>query len=446
MNWPDGAPLSRRRLLAQTLGGCAGLLCASRPDLSVLASCLPKAEGKAKAVIQIWLQGGPPHLDTFDPKPGAGRDYCGPYAKSIPTSVDGIEISPQLPLLAREADKYALLRGMTHGNNGHETAAYLVQAGRKAGGELVFPGFGSVVASIKAPKADSKNLLPPYVVVPRPQGRFSEAGFLSSKYKPFATGGDPNKDPFAVEGLIAENVTEERQRDRRDLLTRLDQFGGDDPLARNLDGCREQAYSMILGEAGKAFTLSQEKKEVRDRYGRTSFGQSCLLARRLVERGVSFVTINYPGWDTHKQNFQTLGRKLPELDAGLAALLGDLAERGLLETTIVWASGEFGRTPRIQWEAPWHGGRGHHGKAFSALVAGGGFKGGRVVGKTDERGETVVERPIYPWDLMASMYQLLGIAPDARLTTPQGETPFVSPLAGKEIAAKETAGILKEIL
>jgi hypothetical protein len=417
-------------------------------ELSAQAS-IPATAGKAKSVIQIWLWGGPPHLDTFDPKPGAGRDYCGPYAKSLPTNVPGTEISPALPLLAKMADKYTLLRGMTHNNNGHETAAYLVQAARQPDDGLVYPGLGAIVSYFKGYNAGYKGPLPPYIVLTKPQGRFSEAGFMGLKYRPFATGGDPSKTPFAVDGLVLENMTDERQLARRELLGALDTFGtqaASAPQVKNLAAAQREAYEMILGDAGKTFALSQEKNEVRDRYGRTHFGQSCLLARRLVEQGVPFITINYEGWDTHKKNFETMNRKLPELDKGLSSLLQDLSDRGLLNSTIIWVSGEFGRTPKVQWEPPWDGGRGHWGKAFSALVAGGGFKGGHVVGKTDARGENVVERPIYPWDLMGSMSQLLGIPANAKLTTPQGQQVFVSPFAAKEVAAKETGGLLKEIM
>ncbi len=444
--------MTRREFLACGLGG-AGLLAASRFIPSALAAGGPglPASGRkrAKAVIQVWLWGGPSHLDTFDPKPNAGRDYCGPYNRTMGTNVDGIEIGQMLPSLAKQADKYALLRGMTHGSNGHETAAYLVQAGRKSGGTLVYPGVGAIVAYFKGFGDGNKSLLPPYITVTKPQGRFSEAGFLSAKFKPFSTGGDPNRDPFVVEGIVAENITEERQHDRRALLRETDRFAvdrPDDPLVKALASTQEQAYSMILGDAAKAFALNEESTETREWYGRSQIGQSCLLARRLVERGVSFVTINHGGWDTHKQHFEAMNRKLPELDKALAALLQDLAGYGLLDTTIVWVSGEFGRTPKVQWEAPWNGGRGHYGKAFSALVAGGGFRGGTVVGKTDERGETVIERPIYPWDLLGSMYSLLGIDAQAKLTSPQGESVFVSPLANNEIPAKETGGLLKEIM
>jgi hypothetical protein len=252
-------------------------------------------------------------------------------------------------------------------------------------------------------------------VVTEPQGRFSEAGFLGPRYKPFATGGDPARQPFAVEGIVAEGISERRQLDRRGLLHSLDTFGGsmkNDPKLVEFDQCGDAAYDMILGDGAKIFDLAQEGDGMREWYGRNRFGQSCLAARRLVERGAKYVTINFKGWDTHKQNFQTMRQKLPELDKGVAALLQDLSLRGLLDSTIVWVGGEFGRTPKVQWEEPWNGGRGHHGKVFSTLVAGGGFRGGQVVGSSDAKGEEVASRPVYPWDLIGSMYELLGIDPD----------------------------------
>jgi uncharacterized protein (DUF1501 family) len=169
---------------------------------------------------------------------------------------------------------------------------------------------------------------------------------------------------------------------------------------------------MILGDGAKIFDLAQEGEGMREWYGRNRFGQSCLAARRLVERGAKYVTINFKGWDTHKQHFQTMRQKLPELDKGVAALLQDLAVRGLLGSTIVWICSEFGRTPKLQWEPPWDGGRGHHGKVFSMVVAGGGFRGGQIVGASDKRGEVVASRPVYPWDLIASIYELMGIDPE----------------------------------
>lgn len=398
----------------------APLLPTSRPAV-LPAPRRALAKGKAKAVIQIWLWGGPSHLDTFDPKPDAGKDYCGPFDTPIATNVDGMRICQLLPLLAQQADKYSLIRSMTHGRNGHETAAYYVQTGRPPGGKLVYPSVGAVVSMIKG--AGFKGLIPPYIVLTQPQGRFSESGFLGAKYKPFATGGDPAAAKFAVEGIAPAGITRERLADRRKLLHDMDALGQamqGDPQLTPLTETEERAYDLILGDEGKVFDLSEEPKDIRAAYGRNTFGQSCLLARRLVERGFPYVTINSNGWDTHKGHFGAMRSKLPAMDRGLAALLQDLSDRGLLDTTIVWWSGEFGRTPKISWQPPWDGGRDHYGKVFSALLAGGGFRGGCVVGESDARGENVKHRPVYPADLIASMYEMLGIDPDGRLPNPQG--------------------------
>jgi hypothetical protein len=424
-----GLRVTRRQALGLGLVGAAALFGKFSP-LSLLAAVpqaipvLPGQKGKAKAVIQIWLWGGPSHLDTFDPKPEAGYDYCGSLKDPLATNVPGIRIGELFPQLAKHADMYSLIRSMTHGNNAHETASYMVQTGRAAGERLAFPCMGAVVSLFKGVDAGYKGLIPPYVVLTELQGRFSEAGFLGIRYKPFATGGDPGRDPFAVEGVLARGITAEHQQARRDLLDQLNTLDHALPDDTQLTAARQaqaQAYDLILGDAGKVFDLSQEKDTLRDRYGKNTFGQSCLAARRLVERGSPYVTINYnKGWDTHKQNFQTMRRLGPELDKGLATLLEDLADRKLLDSTVVWCCGEFGRTPRVQWEPPWNGGRGHWGDCFSALVAGGGFKGGKVVGESDSKGEKVKSRPVYPADLIGSMYELLGIDPAANLPNPEG--------------------------
>lgn len=437
-----GGAISRREAIQRALFGAAGLVLGQHLSLRALAAT-PSAQATAKSVIQIWMWGGPSHLDTFDPKPEAGSDYCGPLDKPIATNVDGLRISELMPLLAKQADQYSIIRSMTHGNNAHETASYLVQTARASGGHDVFPCVGAVVSLFKGYNAGYRGLIPPYVVLTQPQGRFSEAGFLGPRYKPFATGGDPAQARFLVEGIVSQNISDQRQKNRRELLRQLNTFGdamkGDAQLAA-AEQAETQAYDMILGDGGKVFDLSQEKNELRDRYGRNTFGQSCLVARRLVEHGVPYVTINNQGWDTHKQNFQVMRRKLPELDKGLATLLQDLAERGLLNSTIIWCCGEFGRTPKVQWDAPWNGGRNHWGNVFSALVAGGGFKGGHVVGASDARGEQVKERPVYPVDLIASMYQLLGIDGNAKLPHPEG-------LDVRVVAEGiKTGGLLKEIM
>jgi hypothetical protein len=351
-----------------------------------------------------------------------------------------------LPLLAQQADKYSLVRSLTHGSNGHETAAYIVQTGRPTGDRYVFPSMGAVVSLFKGYEAGYQGLIPPYIVLTELQGRFSEAGFLGQRYKPFATGGDPSKVPFAVEGVVAPGLSEARQQDRRQFLSRLNTLARvlpDDPVLTASARAESQAYDLILGDAGKVFDTSREPAALRERYGRNTFGQSCLMARRLVEGGVPFVTINYKGWDTHKRHFEIMRNKLPELDRGLAALLQDLTDRGLLESTIIWCGGEFGRTPRVQWEAPWNGGRGHHGRVFSALLAGGGFKGGQVVGASDAHGEDVADRPVHPSDLIGSIYELLGIAPGARLPHPEGLAVTAYPPVPE---GSRTSGRLREIM
>jgi len=431
--------LSRRSFVKGGLVAGAGLLLAPRVALSALAdSTDPVSAGaRAKSVIQIWMWGGPAHLDTFDPKPQAGPEYCGPFDKPIPTNVDGITIGQMLPLLAKQADKYAILRSMTHGINGHETASYMVQTGRRPGGRIVYPSVGAVVSYFKGYRAGYERMIPPYIVLTQPQGRFSEAGFLGTRYKPFATGGDPAKTPFAVEGIVAAGITHQRQESRRRLLGELNTLGkamAGAPQLAELAEAERQAYDLILGDAGKVFDLSQEENDLRARYGRNTFGQSCLMARRLVEAGVPYVTINYRGWDTHKQHFQAMRRQLPQLDAGFASLLEDLSDRRLLDSTIVWWTGEFGRTPKVQNDPPWNGGRGHYGRVFSAVVAGGGFRGGLVVGASDDKGETVKDRPVYPWDLIASMYELLGIDSSAKLQHPLGfEVPVIEAEQGARI-------------
>jgi len=438
--------ISRRAAIRYGLVGTAGLLLSPRLGFGAPAAVPAIAKtGQAKAVIQIWMWGGPCHLDTFDPKPEAGRDYTGDL-KAIETSVAGIQICELLPLLAKQASRYSIIRSMTHGNNGHETAAYQVQTGRPSGGREVYPCVGAVVSLFKGYEAGYKGLIPPYVVLTEPQGRFSEAGFLGSRYKPFATGGDPARTPFTVEGVVAPGITEKRQQTRRELMHNLNTLAqalASDPQITSAADAEKQAYDLIMGDAGKVFDLSQEKTEVREGYGLNKFGQSCLVARRLVERGVPYITINYGGWDTHKQHFQAMRRKLPEMDKAMSTLLQDLADRGLLDSTIVWWSGEFGRTPKVQWEPPWSGGRNHFGKVFSAVVAGGGFKGGQVVGATDAKGEDVKDRPVYPCDLIGTMYELLGIDPTAKLPHPQGLEAHATPTPAENI---KSGGRLKEIV
>ncbi len=443
-----GVPFSRREALRRSVYGSAGILLmeplvvhAAKPEAKPAAA----KEGKARSVIQIWLWGGPCHIDTFDPKPEAGRAYTGALDEPIETNIKGVRVGQLLPELAKIADKYSLIRSMTHGNNGHETAAYLVQTGRTSERD-VFPGLGAVVSYFKGYDHGYTGVIPPYIVLTQPQGRFSEAGFLGPRYKPFATGGDPNAGVFTVEGVISPEVSEQHQKQRRKLLGKLNTLGGALPgnaTLKTVVDSEEEAYELILGEARKLFDLGLESKETRDRYGRNTFGQSCLMARRLAEKGVPYITINYRGWDTHKQHFQAMNRKLPELDMGLSALLEDLSGRGLLDDTIVWCTGEFGRTPKVATESPWNGGRHHFGKAFSCLLAGGGFKGGQVVGKTNATGEEVADRPVYPADVIGSIYGQLGIPADSPLPHPQGTPTNVVPDKSEGVPM---GGLLKELI
>jgi uncharacterized protein (DUF1501 family) len=443
--------LSRRGFLRLGLAGAAGISLANHSAWSQSmaarsAASATKPWGKAKSVIQIWMWGGPAHLDTFDPKPEAGNDYCGQLDKPIATNADGVRIGELLPQLAKQADKFSIIRSMTHGINGHETASYIAQTGRPPGGRLVYPGVGAVASFFKGYDAGYTGLIPPYIVLTEPQGRFFEAGFLGLRYKSFATGGDPAQARFAVEGVVSPGIDDKRQRSRRQLLADLNTLRRSiqkDPQLAASQHARDQAYDLVLGDAGKVFDLSQEKDELRARYGRNTFGQSCLAARRLVERGVPYITINYKGWDTHKQHFQMMRRKLPEMDQAMASLLQDLAERGLLGSTIIWWGGEFGRTPKVQWEPPWSGGRGHYGQVYSALLAGGGFKGGVVVGSSDARGEAVKDRPVYPCDLIGSIYEQMGIDPEGTLPGPDGTPVCITPDASEGI---RSGGRLKEIM
>jgi len=444
--------ISRRLFLKDAALAAAVASSVSLFDRSAIAAQEASAKaklpsfGKAKSVIQLWLWGGPSQIDTFDPKPAAGYDYCGPYSAPINTNVDGIVIGQMLPELAKCADKYSVLRGVSHKQNAHETASYLTQTGRMPG-RYVYPCAGAVVSKFMGVDVGYSKMIPPYIVMTQPQGRFSESGFLGARYKPFATGGDPARIPFEVEGIVARGIDRDRQETRRKILEATNTFGAalaDSGYLKQGAAAQEQAYNLVLGDSGKVFDISGEPDEIRKMYGRDRFANSCLIARRLIEYGVPYVTVNYGGWDTHKGHFEAMGRMLPPTDRAIAALINDLGKRGMLDSTIVWVTGEFGRTPKISWEPPYCGGRGHWGDAFSMLVAGGGFKGGKVVGATDDKAEQVVERFISPGDVIGSIYANLGINPDATLTTPQADVVRIVPDKPEEGII--SGGLLTEIM
>jgi len=435
--------LTRRDFLRAGSALAAGL-CAPRLGFGQNAPQTPQL-GKAKAVIQIWLWGGPCHMDTFDPKPKAGNDYAGPFSTAIATKTDGLTFNPRLSQLAAMSDKLSIIRSMTHSTNAHETASYLVQTGRMPGG-TVYPCVGAVISKFKGYEAGYKNVIPPYIVLTEPLGRFSESGFLGARYKPFATGGDPAKNPFVVEGIVAEGVSVEHQKGKRELLEELNTFKkamNQNPALAKGAISEDQAYDLIMGDAGKIFDLSDEPEKVRERYGKNTLGQSCIIARRLVEAGVPYVTVNSKGWDTHKMHFKIMENALPMLDRAVSALIEDLSQRGLLDTTIVWCGGEFGRAPKIQWTPPFSGGRGHWGYAFSTLMAGGGFKGGTFVGETDDKAEYVTKRPVHPSDLIGTIYNRLGIDSNTTIMHPNGYPVSVIEPKPKDAASD---GLLFEVI
>jgi hypothetical protein len=377
---------------------------------------------KARGCILIWQAGGPSHLDTFDPKPDAPADVRGEF-KPIETAVAGVRISEVFPRIAGVMDRLTLIRSVTSPEADHDRAAHHLLTGYRPSPALVYPSYGSVMAKARE---HERGMLPPYVAIPDAP-IFSSSGYLSPAYDPFVVGGDPNQNGFRVRDLTPpDRLTLERLQRRRTMVRTLDDFARDVP-ATPLTGSRDQftdrAYDLLTSSAAQAaFKIDDEPAAVRDRYGRTPQGQACLLARRLIEAGVAFVTLNDRGmgplgWDTHQQNFPTIKNTLaPPIDQGMAALLTDLEERGLLQTTLVIMMGEFGRTPKINPRA----GRDHHGRANSVVLAGAGLPRGLVLGKTDAKGDAPVDRPVTPADLAATFYTALGIDPEHRLISPDG--------------------------
>ena len=386
----------------------------------------------AKSVIEIWLWGGPCQLETFDPKPDAGVDYNNGLS-SIPTAAKGMEIHEWLPKLAACADLFSVVRSMTHPHFGHETATYLMQTGRNPGGGETYPAIGATLSMMKAKEYGGD--IPPFVILTRAKGRFSEVGFLGEQWAPLVTGGSPMAPRFVVDGIVPPGgLTHEQVDARFAALAKLDPSSAQDEF----DAAGVAARKVISGNAAKTFDLSLEPASVRNSYGRTMIGQSCLAARRLVEYGVPYITINVPGWDSHKRHFETMRRTTADMDQAVSALLADLKAKGLLDSTIVWMSGEFGRKPKIDRDAPWNGGRNHWCKCFSALLAGGGFRGGCVVGKSDATTSAVAERPVSPVDFLGSICEMCGVDPDGQLPNPRGLKMSVLPPASQ-------AGRLREI-
>jgi hypothetical protein len=412
----DGA--TRRDFLRLGALGGLGLALPALLRAEARAAGDGRRTARAKSVLLVYLGGGLSHHDSFDPKPEAPPEIRGEY-KPIDTVVPGVQVGEQLPRMAKVMDRMTLVRSGSHNNDHHETATNWVLCGRFGSAFGDYPAMGAVVAY----ETGFAGQLPPYVAVPRNPSFTWELGksaYLGGRYESFKAG-DPNDPNYRVQDLSpAEPVTAPRAARRKSLLAAVDglakQVQGNDQI-ETYDEFQARAATMILSsEARDAFAVEKESDRVRDRYGRTTFGQSVLLARRLVERGVRFVTVNYGGWDHHAKIFDSLNKKLPEFDQGFSALLQDMDVRGLLSDTLVLAFGEFGRSPKINKDA----GRDHWGPAASLLFAGAGVRRGAVVGSTDKQGAFANRRPVAPADVACTVFDALGIDPHKQLPSPDG--------------------------
>jgi hypothetical protein len=373
--------------------------------------------GKAKAAIFVRLGGGPSHMDTFDLKPDAPDTHRGEF-KPIATNVDGIQICEHLPKLAACADKYAILRGVSHTLAAHELGTLYMGTGNRPLPSLSFPSYGAVVTKELGAPAE----LPGFVAVPN-QGN-NPTGYLGVEYGPFETGETPKPgQPMKIRGLALQQGVTLADIDRRQNLvkcydTAFGKFADEDKILSGMDEFGQKAYAMLRSPAAReAFDLSKESASATGLFGSDQFSQSCLLATRLVENGVKFVTVNLGGWDTHDDNFNKLKTKnLPTLDAGLSGLFQTLALKGLLDSTLVFVTGEFGRTPKINQRT----GRDHYPRAMFSLLAGGGIQGGQVVGESDAKAEGPKDKAITPDDIAATFYSALGIDPRKEYHTPSG--------------------------
>jgi len=417
--------------------GSLAFLGLSMPQFLRLKAIGAVKPGKDVSCIQLMLVGGPSQLDTWDMKPDAPASIRGPF-RPIKTNVSGIEISEIFPRMAKHADKFALLRSVYHTAAAvHDTGCQMMQTGRLFQGGLESPNYGSVLRFEKGPLGD----MPPNVLLPYPIGQLGgnlphgdTAGFLGKGYDPFVLNADPADPNFKVPDLLPPDyisaVRVDRRRSwRQEVDKSVQYFEDSNQDSKLMDSTFNQAYTLMTSaKAREAFELSQEPDEVRKRYGMNRFGQGCLLARRLVERGVRFVTLNMfetvfndITWDIHgSAPFSPISCYSdlvgPMFDNAYSSLLEDLSRIGLLDTTLVLATGEFGRTPRINPA----GGRDHWPQCWTVVFAGGGVKGGQVVGASDATGGAPQDRPVTPAHIAATVYKCLGIPVDTVLKTPQG--------------------------
>jgi hypothetical protein len=398
-----------------TLAGYLRLTAAD--EVSPARPGAPKAKARAKSAIFINLGGGPSHTDTFDLKPTAPTEFRGSF-KPIPTRTAGVQICEHLPKLAKNSQHFAFLRGITHTLAAHELGSLYVNSGNKPIASLDFPSYGAVVTK-ELPCARD---LPPFVAIPNTPQR---TGFLGVEYSALSTSAIPQPGrPFGVRGIaLGSGLTVADVEKRQHLLADLDKtFRAVDTKSSLLDGLDRfgrQAYEIITSKrAREAFDVSRESPKFVEPYGKTPFGMSCLLATRLIAAGVRFVTISYGGWDTHFDNWNILQKKLlPPLDEGLSALVNGLQSKGLLDSTAILMTGEFGRTPKIN---PQRNGRDHYPRAMTMVMAGGGIRGGQVLGATDDKGSEPTHDAHSPDDVAATFYTALGINPTKEYHTNTG--------------------------
>ncbi|HXD87300.1 MAG TPA: DUF1501 domain-containing protein [Urbifossiella sp.] len=398
---------SRRSFLQVGALAVGGL---TLPNLLRLRAAQPAAAKRKKSVILIWQAGGPSHIDMYDLKPNAPAEVRGEF-KPISTNVPGIQIGEHLPNQAKLFDKLSVVRSAFHTNAGHGMGSQWMQTGYQATIEVndnIYPSTGSVVAKMNGPNDPG---LPAYVNLPR-QVSFGKAAYLGASYNPFSPDSNPNDANFQVRNLkLPGRVNADRLERRKQLIHDLDTIRRDIDTKGDLDGLdtfyRDGLEMVTNAKAQNAFDVNKEPVRLRDRYGRNDLGQSCLLARRLVEAGVTFVTLQAGGgWDTHGNNFTELKRRLlPQFDLAVAALVDDLHDRGLSDDVLVMGMGEFGRTPKINKDA----GRDHWPGAMSVLYAGGGLKMGQMIGTTNALAEYPTSKPYTPGCVLATMYHALGI-------------------------------------
>jgi len=429
--------ISRRHFLTLGVSGMASL---SLTDIlrAREQSARPSTSTRQTSVILIWLDGGPSHMDLYDMKPDAPAEYRGIW-RPIRTRVPGFDVTELFPKQALITDKFSMVRSLHHDTGDHFAGGHRMLTAKDMGvsgvnNEQRFPGIGAIVSRELGPRRPG---MPAFASVPNAATIGLNPGYngghmIGAQYNPFQTGGDPNFPNFAVQNLnLAAGLTLDRLEDRRslarhfdDALRRMEQNN----MTRAMDRFTEEAFQFVTGPtARQAFNIHQEAARLRDTYGRNSWGQSTLLARRLVEAGSTFVTVHFGGWDTHWNHQGSMERYLPMVDSAVSALFDDLDQRGLLDTTLVVLCGEFSRTPRMNdggnggppgsMGTP---GRDHWGDAMFCLLGGGGIRGGQVIGSTDRLGMRPHTRPLTPSNIHATIYRILGIDPRLQLLEPSG--------------------------